>query len=486
MPEDQYWVERMLLLEEALQEQGEEYLDSLRGEYDLAIMRIQEEIDAFYLRFAKNNQVSLSEARKLLTAGELKEFRWTVDDYIRRGRTLQYTQRFAKQLENASIRYRVSRLEALQLKMEQQVETVFGKHRLHLLGKAYEDRYYHTIYEVQKGTGIGSDFAQLDLPKINTALSSPWHADGTTFSDSVWKDQNRLIGELKTTLSQGFIRGDSPQKMISALKKRMDVSFHAAARLVMTEMAAFSMKAQLDSFRQLGVKRFRFVATLDLRTSTICQEMDGKVFELAEAVIGVNVPPLHPWCRSVIAPYIEGASKGRIARGADGKTYTVPGDMTYPQWYKRYVQDPTAAEYTALQQSGLMRLPALDKFSREKYNNSPAYVKLVERHEVLTGEREWRAVEFNPHTAADHFDRHGAEVGANSREEYTLAAIRFINEVEGKKQIQDSEGTRRFYLESTNEFASAYPDGTVRTYFKPKKGIKYWEGQVKQSESGTD
>jgi len=67
----------------------------------------------------------------------------------------------------------------------------------------------------------------------------------------------------------------------------------------------------------------------------MCQEQDGKVYPLAEAVVGINYPPLHPWCRSTTIPYFEDLGGERIAKDADGTRYYVPGDMTYEEWKKR-------------------------------------------------------------------------------------------------------------------------------------------------------
>ena len=51
--------------------------------------------------------------------------------------------------------------------------------------------------------------------------------------------------------------------------------------------------------------------------------------------IGVTAPPFHPWCRGTTAPYFDDMDDiaERWARDPEtGKTYTVPGSMTYKQW----------------------------------------------------------------------------------------------------------------------------------------------------------
>jgi hypothetical protein len=83
--------------------------------------------------------------------------------------------------------------------------------------------------------------------------------------------------------------------------------------------------------------------------SEICQALDGRVFRVADAAVGINYPPCHPHCRSTTIPYfppdkLDGPSS-RAARDADGKYYTVPAGMTYSQWREKYVDMPAEAVY---------------------------------------------------------------------------------------------------------------------------------------------
>ena len=66
------------------------------------------------------------------------------------------------------------------------------------------------------------------------------------------------------------------------------------------------MLARWSRAKKLGFEYFTFIATLDNRTSEICAEMDGKTFKITEAEAGLNVPPLHPNCRSTIAAAFKG------------------------------------------------------------------------------------------------------------------------------------------------------------------------------------
>ncbi len=337
-PNKEYWARRFEELNQSLLQKGEEYAAALDREYREAIKRVQTEIEGFYERFAKNNSIDIAEARKLLTSKELEEFRWTVQQYIKYGKENAIDGKWMKELENASLRYRISRLDSLQIQMRQQVEALSASRDAGMpavLGDIYSKSYYKTIFEVQKGFRIGSTFAQLDTRTIDNVLRNPWAPDGSDFSAKIWSDRERLVSEIQSKLAQAFIRGDAPDRAIKEITERFGVAKSAAGRLVMTESAHFANEGSVAAYEELGVEEYEFIATLELHTCEICGELDGKVFKLSDKQTGVNYPVIHPWCRCTTAPYFEDNYTERFARGPDGKAYKVSGDTTYKQWRKQ-------------------------------------------------------------------------------------------------------------------------------------------------------
>ncbi|MEK3722300.1 minor capsid protein [Paenibacillus sp. FSL H8-0034] len=346
MKSPEYWQKRLEALSEAQLNKGTAYANRTDVEYKKAMAKIKKDTDAWYQRLAKNNDVSVAGARKLLKANELEEFKWDVKDYIKAGRENAVDQRWMKQLENASAKVHISRLEAQQLQMRQHIEMLSASKQAgtkELLGGIYKDSYYKSIFELQKGLGVGASFAKLDNRQLEMLLSRPWAADGAIFSSRIWKDKVKLLNELDTTLIQSLIRGDPSDQMIKAFAERMGVSMRDARRLVMTEAAYFSGQATLDGYRELGVEEYQFMATLDRKTSKMCRFMDLKIFPIEEARAGLNYPPLHAHCRSTTVPHYEGNIAERIARGADGKTYTVSGNMNFTEWAEKYAEDANRA-----------------------------------------------------------------------------------------------------------------------------------------------
>lgn len=341
MKNNAYWQQRTLQLENALHNKGVKYYHELERQYRKAANETTKEINKLYTRLASENNISLSEAKKLLTGNELDEFRWSVEEYIKLGKENALNQAWVKQLENASLRYRISRLEAMKIQMQNQVELLMGNELdsfSNVMSDIYTEGYYRNAHLLQTGMGVGSSFASLDKNKIEKVLSKPWIGN-KNFSERIWGDHRpTLINELHTQLTRSIIRGEAPDKAINAIAKKFDVAKNKAGNLVMTESAYFGTVAQQDCYKDLGVEYQEFVATLDNHTSDICQAMDGKVFKSNEIEIGVNAPPLHCRCRSVMVPYFEDNITERAARDENGKTVYIDGNMKYSDWYKQFVE----------------------------------------------------------------------------------------------------------------------------------------------------
>lgn len=343
MANAEYWRRRFESVETAAHKKADRTIRELDELFLDAQRTVQKEIESWYARYANSNGLSLSDAKKQLTAGELEEFKWDVKKYIEIGEKENLSKEWQKKLENASARFHVSRLESVQITIQQQLERLYGnetdkidKHLRDVAGNGYT----RTAYEIQKGIGIGWDITAVNETKLDALLSKPWTTDGKTFSDRLWSNQQQLVQSITKHLTQGLLRGDSHAKITEALKKDLGTTRYQAGRLVRTETTYMNAVAAKECYKDLGVDSVEIIATLDTHTCETCQPMDGKIIPRSQFEPGVTVPPFHPNCRCTTAPAIdEKYATERIARGADGKTYNVPANMTYEEWKKEYLGD---------------------------------------------------------------------------------------------------------------------------------------------------
>lgn len=340
MKNRQYWKERFEILQESQMAKGEEYYRELDKQYRKAINEIESQMARWYGRIAENNEINMSQARKWLKGKELEEFKWTVEEYMQHGKQNAINPIWLKELENASARAHISRLEALKIQLQQTVESLYQSQNIGLsdaLRRIYEDGYYHSAFEIQRGLNVGWSIPALDSARVTQMLSKPWTADGSNFSDRIWKAKGDLVNTLHTELTQSIIMGRAPDKAIKRIAEKFNTSRTRAGRLVMTESAFFASISQRDCFNDLDVERYEICATLDTKTSEICQGLDGKVFKMSEYEPGLTAPPFHCWCRTCTVPYFDDNFGERIARGEDGRQYYISDDIKYNDWKREYV-----------------------------------------------------------------------------------------------------------------------------------------------------
>ena len=373
MQHKEYWAERFEKLTDAQLNKGTEYYYNLQEQYRQAIASIEKDIAKWYTRYATENGITLTEAKRLLNGRELEEFRMDVKEYIAKGKSLD--PKWAKQLEAASVKVHVSRLEALKVQMQQQAEMLYSYERDgidELARNVYTDGYYHTAYEIQKGIGVGFDLMALDASRIDKLIAKPWAADGKNFSERIWNNRAQLVSELENRLTQSIIRGQSPKKVIAEIAERFNVNKSRAGALVMTESAFFASASQRDAFNDLDVEKYEILATLDSRTSETCRRMDGQVIPMSDYKPGVTAPPFHVRCRSTTVPFFDdefAVLDKRAARDEDGKYYTVPASMKYKDWEEAFVKGGSKSsltEFMSIQSAGNWgEAPAM--ISKEEY-----------------------------------------------------------------------------------------------------------------------
>lgn len=396
MTNAEYWKQRFTQLEAAQNRKGATAYLEMEKQYKAAQNELEAQIARWYQRFADSNGISLAQAKQWLKGQDLAEFKWDVKEYIKYGKENAINGAWMQELENASSKFHISRLEALQIQTQNSLETMFAQQMGTMkkaLSDVYASGYYHTAYTVQQGFGLGWDIAGLDQAQIEKVLSKPWAVDGYNFSTRIWNSKTKLIGEVHSELSKNLLTGADPQKAIDSLAKKMGTSKSNAGRLVMTEQAYFSSAAQKDCFNDLDVEEYEIVATLDSHTSDICRSLDGKVFKMSDYKPGATAPPFHVYCRSTTAPHFkDNFDVGeRAARGADGKTYYVPDDVTYSEWKKAFV-DGDKSGFAEVQKNHFSRT---EKRGTVKPKEQSEAAKFIEQA-CTTENVEHRAVQALP------------------------------------------------------------------------------------------
>jgi SPP1 gp7 family putative phage head morphogenesis protein len=155
----------------------------------------------------------------------------------------------------------------------------------------------------QASIDLEASFNTINDRLIEEVIRTNW--SGLSFSDRIWEHRRKLALTLKEELNRGLIRGDSLQDISRAIADKLNNSYSNAMRLVRTESCYVMNEATVNNYKENGIKEYEFMAFLDSKTSKVCRKLDGKKFSIEEYQAGLNLPPLHPNCRSCIVPVIE-------------------------------------------------------------------------------------------------------------------------------------------------------------------------------------
>lgn len=379
-----YWRKRAIELAEKQKQEDDDLCLRFHREYERILHELDKEISIFYARYAANESVSMADARRLLRDAELEDFRMSLDEFRDKARAGG----FDKELEEVYLRSRISRLQALQTQVELRMMELFSSQHDVLrdhLQERYTDTYYRTVYAVSQQMNVASTFARIDPQTVEKILAVPWL--GSEFSSRIWADKDKLTRELMQTLSRGFVRGDSLDRMTKEFAKRMGVSESRAAVLIHTESAHMAAEAAEQGYRETGVQSYRFEAALDLKTCSVCGALDQREFPLAEHETGINYPPLHPRCRCTTVPVtaFEIGNKRAARNPTTGKTEYVEKKLTYEEWRKKYVEeDADKTEWEEYQRVLGEKAPkTLEEFRNIKYTESKKWGIMMENKRLF-------------------------------------------------------------------------------------------------------
>lgn len=342
---EQYWTKRALELESDLHLEAQLTYDKLDVIISQALDFISQLINDWYGRYMPDGRGDYIASRKRLTLSELSQFKSRFKRYlvVMEGYDDERIKRLFFRLEQVDARTNITRLEALQ-KEVQAVSTLLHAEEERIISelaeRQFKQGYYRTYFDVFQNLGFGFSPELLDDAFIEDILSKPWAPDGLTFYERILRNDRMFLTEAQKLIIKHLHLGTSPDKVISELSKTMNRTRRSASTMVMSEGAFFANEARADCMRNLDVERYRIIATLDMKTSEICREMDGKVYPMKDYLAGATAPPFHVRCRTTTAPYYADMDSfaQRIARGANGDTYYVPANMQYKDWYKQYIE----------------------------------------------------------------------------------------------------------------------------------------------------
>lgn len=327
-------------------DKAEKQADKFDKVYQEAKAYLDKEINKIFDKFQRDYGLSQVDARQVLKNMKDKKDLNELRKVLEARPNDPNIQRLLADLDSPAYSFRIKRLERLSDDLDRMRESIYHSEKTGsdaFYSDLMKDSYYKATFDLQQQTGVAYGFSGFPESEIKHLQSFSWVGDGSTYSTDIWKNTGKLTSSIKDELLMSLMTGRDTQETAQVIAERFNAGQNDARRLVRTESAFFHNQMELLSYEEADIEKYIFVAVLDKRTSRICQEHDNQVYDRDKAVPGVNCPPMHPWCRSTTVAYDEDADYSKLKRRArnpeTGKTELVPADMTYKEWYSKYVAE---------------------------------------------------------------------------------------------------------------------------------------------------
>ena len=342
MKNKDYWTKRKANLIYEQMDKAEKQADKFDEIYKQSKAYLDKQINKVFDRFQRDYGLSERDARQVLKnmkdQKDLNELRKVLEARPNDPNI----QRLLADLDSPAYAYRMKRLERLNDDLDRMRESFYHSEKTGsdaFYSDLMKNSYYKATFDLQQQTGLAYSFSNLPETEIKRLKALKW--TGEAYSDRIWENTGALASSVKDELLVSLMTGRSVRDTSKAIAERFGAGQNNARRLVRTESAFFHNQMELLSYEDAEITKYKFVAVLDRRTSHICQEHDNKVYDTDKAVPGVNYPPLHPWCRSTTIAHDDDIDYSKLERRArnpkTGKVEYVPADMSYKEWYSKYV-----------------------------------------------------------------------------------------------------------------------------------------------------
>lgn len=292
----EYWQKREKKALEAYAKDEKEYLRHIEQIYQNMLYACQKEIDAFYGKYAAKEGISIAEAKKRVSELDIKAYERKAKKYVEER---DFSKQANEEMRLYNLTMKVNRLEMLKANIG--LELISGYDELEkYLAEILQGR---TMEELERQAGILGETILDNAQKAeNIVNASFYHA---TFSERIWGNQAALKSSLANLLQSGLIQGKNPRVLARELQKTFGAQKYQAERLAITELARVQIAAQKASFERNHFTQYTFLCNSGACAS--CKERNGKHYDVAKMMPGLNAPPLHPLCRCSTAAYEDSA-----------------------------------------------------------------------------------------------------------------------------------------------------------------------------------
>lgn len=299
-----YWRNRELKNIKKNKKSDAEIMKAIRSRHKQTVKEIEQQIEAFYGRYATVEGITMKEARKRVKQLDIDEYAKKAKRYVKGAHSgseiiaaQSFTDKANAEMRIYNLTMKTNRLELLKANIALELAAMTSDEERYL----FEQFTKGAREEYARQSGILGMTVDVNEKNVLAIVNASFH--GAEWSTRIWENQRALKQELNTLLNRGITQGKNPRLLARDLRKRFDVSVNDSERLMVTELARIQKEVQHDSFEQAGFDDYEYIA--EVGACEICSPLDGKVFKLKNAMPGLNIFPMHPNCRCSVAPTVD-------------------------------------------------------------------------------------------------------------------------------------------------------------------------------------
>ena len=290
---NEYWRQRELRHIQDNIRNDEQIARRLRRLHLRAMDNIENEIEAFYGRYATFEGLTMEEARKRVERLDIERYERKAQRYVK---DFEFTRIANEEMRLYNVTMRINRLQLLKANIHLELLAMTSEEQRIL----FEAMTEMARAEYERLSGILGQTIEYNERSLRTIVNASFL--NATWSDRLWDNQDALRQELDRLLNRGIVQGINPRQLARELRESFDSSIYNSERLLRTELGRLQIQVQEDSYKQADISQYEVIVEPD--GCDYCQSFDGKVFNVEDMEVSVNAPIFHPNCRCSTSAYI--------------------------------------------------------------------------------------------------------------------------------------------------------------------------------------
>lgn len=253
-------------------------------------------IDEFVTKYSKDNKISKADVYKAISKLDMERFERLAKKYVIEK---NFSRKANHEMELYNLTMKVNRLELLARRIE--LETIVASNYEEQMLK--EKLLSEGMKELEKMSGIlGIPVPSKTLIEsmVLTTMYESYH--NTDFSDKIWINNKAVRARLNIGVHRSIMQGVHSETWAKNLKGLVKDTItgkagasYNAKRLASTELSRVENQISFHLYKEGGFGKYRYVT--EPGCCPICKKLTNKIINIEDGIEGINIPPLHPWCR---------------------------------------------------------------------------------------------------------------------------------------------------------------------------------------------